>query len=60
MTLTDHAVAAVFQAEFEQLSQFPRMNMRRVEILQELSNEVRTALGVGVDEWNEATKVEDE
>ena len=62
MTLTEHAVAEVFQAEFEQLSQFPRMNMRRIEILRELSNEVRSALGAGVDEWTQATEwqLEDE
>lgn len=59
MFATEFAVAEVFQQRFESLAALPRMNMQRIADLKELSDEVRKALNVGVDEWNQATQVEE-
>ena len=52
-------IAEVFQQRFESLAALPRMNMQRIAELKELGDEVRKALGISAEEWNEATQVEE-
>ena len=59
MFATEFAVAEVFQQRFESLAAFPRMNGQRIADLKELSDEVRQALGISVEQWNQATQVEE-